>query len=780
MVVTERMKKDKKRKNTALRKVGRVIGTLCLIMLIAGLICILAFAYYIKNYMSPNLDIDLDDFKYNQSTYVYYIDENGKKQEMATLTEEGIREWVSITDMPKCVQDAAIAIEDERFWEHNGVDWKRTTHAVLNLFTGGDSTFGASTITQQLVKNLTGDDDVSMTRKIEEILRALNLQKNNTKEEVLEYYLNAAFFSERCYGIGAASQVYFGKPASELTPAEAAAIIGITKYPSKYNPYNNPEENKARQETVLYKMYEQEYLTKEEYEEAIAQELKFKERSATGSTGQIYSYFVDMVYYQVIDDLVEEYGYERELARSMVMSGGLEIITTMDKRAQDCVDEAFTNEENWAKVRTDEQLEGAITVIDNSTGAIAAVYGGRGEKTKSLLLNKATDSYRQPGSTIKPLSVYAPAIEYGVITEGDVYMDTPYEGKWPKNQSGGYTGPMTIKTAVGLSKNTVAVKVLADLGVERSYDFIKNKLGVDSIVESKTVGGKQFSDIALAPLALGGLTDGVTTLEMAAAYETFANEGIYTEPYCYTEVYDSKGNLILENKAIKSVAMSEQTAFIMNDLLQYVTNSGTGTAAKMANMPVASKTGTTDDDNDRWFAGYTPYYTAVVWVGYEIPQKIVVSGINPALRLWRAAMHPLHSGLSYRGFSKADGVTSATYCKYTGDVPTEQCTSDFAYYVKGTTPAEICQGHTATGVYDAGYEYDATGNPIIPEVLPEVPPETPPETLPDTGEGGETVTPPEGTDVPVVPETPPADTPPTDEGNTENTENTETIPVVEQ
>lgn len=717
-----------------LKRIGKVIGTIALICFIAGMICMIAFAYYIKHYMSPNLDIDLDDFKYNQSTYMYYIDENGVEREMATLTKEGVREWVDYSDLPKYVGNAAIAIEDERFWKHNGVDWKRTFAAVLNLFTGGDSTFGASTITQQLVKNLTGDDDISMTRKVEEILRALNLQKNNSKEEILEYYLNSAFFSEGCYGIGAASEVYFGKPASQLTVAEAASIIGITKYPSKYNPYNHPDENKQRQETILKKMNELGYLTKEECDEAIAQELVFIERSSTSkNTQQVYSYFVDMVYFQLIEDLMEEFGYTEEYAKTYIVSGGLRIITTMDKRAQDCVDEAFTNEENWAKVKTTEQLQGAITVLDNSTGAVAAVYGGHGVKTGSLTLNRAVDSFRQPGSTIKPLSVYAPALEFGVITEGSVYLDTPYEGTWPKNQSGGYTGPMTIKTAVGLSKNTVAVKVLADLGVERSYEFVKEKLHMDSIVESKTIKGKHFTDIALAPLALGGLTDGVTTLEMAAAYESFANEGIYTEPYCYTKVYDSKGNLILENKQIKSVAMTEQTAFVMNDLLQYVVNSGTGTPAKISGMAVAGKTGTTTDDNDRWFAGYTPYYTAVVWVGYDISREIKVSGTNPALRLWRAAMAPIHKGLSYRGFAKPGSITSASYCVYTGDVPTEFCKSDIVYYVSGTVPSEICIGHVQEGDYETVYEYDANGNPIIPEPdpLPEIPPETDPNvTLP--------------------------------------------------
>ena len=530
------------------------------------------------------------------------------------------------------VRNEGVSIEDARFWEHNGVDWKRTFAAVFNLMTGGSGgRFGASTIPQQVVKNVTGDDDYSMMRKIEEILRALNLRKNYSREEVLEFYLNTAYFGQNTNGVQAAAKVYFDKDVSELSLAECASIIGITQYPSRYNPFLHEDYNKERQETVLWKMYDLGWITEEEDTAAKNEELVFQKEKVQEEQGRVQSWFVDEVIKNVLNDLVEEKGYAKSYANNLIYKGGLRIYSTIDVNVQNTLDTVFEDMSSFPTLSGEEQPQASMTVLDPYTGAVLGIAGARGEKTAARLFNYATDAKRQPGSTIKPLAVYAPALEYGVATQGSVYDDAPVdvEKRYPRNYDSSYAayrGRMDVKQAVYRSVNTVAMAVLEDLGVERAFNFITENLGVTTLVRREVIGGQVKSDVNLAPLSLGGVTHGVTNLEMAAAYSAFVNKGIYNKPYTYTKVVAYDGTVLLEHEADPVYAMSEQTAYLINDLLQGVVRSGTGTPAQLSNMAVAGKTGTAEIGSDKtreigWFIAFVDdeEYSRLVCVTLELP-----------------------------------------------------------------------------------------------------------------------------------------------------------------
>ncbi len=675
---------------------------------IAQIICIAAAVFYVNNIVKPATETDLSQFTVRQTTVVANYNERGELVTQAKISSGGESRWISLSQMPNHLKQAAIAIEDERFYTHSGIDLKRTVKGILNLASGDSG--GGSTITQQLVKNLTGNDEYSLKRKLTEIFSALALEGNNSKDEILECYLNTIYLANGCSGVEAAAQRYFGKPAAELTLAESASLIAITQYPSYYNPIKNPENNKERRTLILWKMWQLEMLSEEQYRTAAAEELNFIEEAPSVSTDKVYSYFTDFVYVQVVNDLVEKKGYTRAAAEAYVTNGGLTVITTMDSKIQQIVDEVFSNEVNFPDVNAENPLQAGITVVDNYTGQILAIYGGRGEKTSSLTLNRATDIYRQPGSVLKPLSVYAPALEYGIITEASVYDDTPFdiENKWPQNfdsEQKGYSGLMSVTTAVASSANTVAVKVLSDLGLTRSFDFLTKNFSFQGVIDSYSSGNSKLTDIAYSPLALGGLTKGTNTLELASAYASFAAAGVYSKPYAYHKVLDSSGNVILENTPVQNQAMSAENAYIMTDMLTHVISEGTGKAAKISGMAVAGKTGTTTDDKDRWFVGYTPYYSCAVWVGYDTPAEITSSGTNPALKLWRAVMSKAHDGLTSKTFARPENVITCRYCADCGKLPTALCESDIrggrvkvGVFVKGTEPKSECGIHTLVAI----------------------------------------------------------------------------------
>lgn len=668
---------------------------------LVGLFSGAAFAWYAFVYLDPTMDLGNIDNSLDYTTVVYATDSAGKTQEIEHLYKDENRIWVSLGDIPTHLQQAFIAIEDQRFYKHNGVDWIRTGGAVIGMVTGSDS-YGGSTITQQLIKNLTGDDDVKISRKIQEIRRALYLEKEYNKNQILEAYLNTIYLSQGCNGVQTAAKVYFNKNVQDLTLAESACIAAITKYPTKYDPYGDEESraaNKERQETILNKMAELEMITKEQAQEAKEVELVF-ENGSKKETDSKQSYFVEELVDQVIEDLVEEKGYSYSYASSMVYSGGLSIYSTVEPNVQAILDDAYAKTSTFTSYElysNGETPQSAMVILNNSTGAVAAMVGGRGEKTIGRGLNRATSAYRQPGSCMKPIGTYAPAFEYKVrvdgttISPGTMVLDSYVRDAWPVNYDVVTNKLMSIQTAISKSTNTVAVKVNMALGADRAYKFLEENLGVTSLVPGSD------KDANSSATALGGMTKGISVLEITAAYAAFPNNGTYTEPYYYTKVVDSNGKVLLEKTPKTNVAMSESTAAMINMLLRNAATSGTGSPANFGTTAIAGKTGTTSDSKDRWFVGYTSYYTAAVWYGFDQPVRIQYGGTNPAVKAWRTVMSQVHEGLSYKSFNEPTNLTSISYCSESGQLPTELCkkanTVVSGMFLPGVTPTETCTVH---------------------------------------------------------------------------------------
>ena len=666
-----------------LKGFGKVFGTMVLVLFLTTLIFACLFALYVKNNLSAQVD-SIDGFTLDQTSVIYYEDpKTGQDVVLRKLYGGANRTWVKYEDIPKNLIHACIAIEDKRFEDHQGVDWVTTLKACVKMFLGRGEA-GGSTITQQLVKNITGRDEVTVRRKLVEIFSALELEKKYTKKQIMELYLNVIALGENCEGVESASQVYFGKSVSELDLAECAVLIGITNNPSIYDPYINADKNKERQVIILDQMLEQKYITQEQHDTAVAEELVLHNASGEASGDEdYYSYFEDQVINDVVRDLSEKTGYDQTIVRKMLMTGGYKIYSTLNPDVQAAVEEVYQNLDNIPNTASSQQLQSGIVIIDNKTGDVVAVAGGVGEKQGSLILNRATQSYLSPGSTIKPVSVYAPALELGLITPATVMDDTPYSftdaRHWPKNSDSIYRGLMNINEAVGLSINTIPVKLVAQMTPEYSFEFAKEKMGLSTLVSSYVnAAGDTFSDVDLAPLAMGGLTRGVTVKAMAQAYATFANEGVYREARTYTKVVDSDGKVVLDNTQQSHVAMKDMTAWYITYMLENTVESGTGTAAQIANMTVAGKTGTTTSDFDRWFAGYTPYYTGVVWCGYDDPEEVVLtdSSTNPAIVLWQKVMEQVHDGLPNKEFNKPTNVVECTVCRDSGLLMTDACRED--------------------------------------------------------------------------------------------------------
>ncbi len=637
-------------------KAGRVlgiIGTILLIGVVTGLIFVCIFAFYVKTCITPSLDLDLNDFTLNQSSIIYYQDSNGDYQKLTTVKSSENRIWVDGDQIPQHMKDALVAIEDKRFYTHKGVDWFRTAHAALNMFTGG-STFGGSTITQQLIKNLTQQDDITVQRKLLEIFQALDLEKNYDKDEILEYYLNAVYFGEGCYGVQTAAQTYFGKDAKDLSVAESAAIVGITNLPTYYDPFYSVENNKERQENVLREMYKQGYLNKSEYEAAKSEELEFVRGENSPDTFNVYSYYEEVVLSDVIGDLAEAKGISRNAASQLVHNAGYEIYACIDKDIQAKVDAIYTDPEQLPKSYsgTKSQLQSAIVIIDQTTGEIKALSGGTGEKTISYGLNRATGTTRPPGSSIKPIAVYGPAVEYGLISPSTLVLDADethvqlaHTSWYPKNSPNTYDGIITITTALQKSKNTVAAQIMDKLTPSASLEFLRSRLGVTSLIDS---------DADYAAMALGEPHYGITVREMAQAYTALANDGVFTYSRTYTMVKDRSGKIILDNQPQTIRAFSQETARTMTYMLNNAATYGTGSESRLSNMPVAGKTGTTTSNRDRWFCGYTPYYTCAVWTGYDTPETMSFSG-NPATQIWQKVMSAIHADLPRKEFNISYG-----------------------------------------------------------------------------------------------------------------------------
>ena len=689
-----------RRRRKKRRRIGwtifKVLGTLMLVGLCTGaLLCCFA-AVYISTVLVPEAELSIDDFQLGENSVMYYVDkETGAPVEMVTLLNTISSVWVDYEDMPKDLIDAAVAIEDKRFWEHPGVDWRRTLNAVKDMFMGNDIS-GGSTITQQLIKNLTDYDETTVKRKLIEIVRALRLTQNSSKEDVLTYYLNIIPLGSGCEGVGSAAYKYFGKDVSQLTLAECASLISITNNPSKYSPYSTArvatestgelwtarQWNKWRQENVLNEMLKQEMISQEEYDQAVAQELVFVRGENDNEEATIYSWYEETVIADVKEDLKNELGWSEARISQALANGGLRIYSCMDPEIQAIAEKIYTNRDNLNYTSADGQLmQSSITIIDNATGDVAAIVGQFGQKTGNLWTNYANTAKRQPGSSIKPLTVYSPAVEMGLISPITVVDDYPYNDSkpegWPSNSgTSKYKGLTSVRTALKNSVNTIAVRILADMVTpQESFRFMEERYHID-LVDAMEVGNQIKSDIDVAPLSMGGLTSGVSTRDMAEAYATFPNNGVYTYSRTYTKVtqlVDGQEVLLLEKAPKQETVLKESTAYYMNSMLSDVITSGTA-AGHGIGITAAGKTGTTSENYDRWFVGYTPYYTAAVWTGYPVNAKM--KGDNRSLELWEKVMEEIHAGLDNKSFATPDGLKTVSYCQDSGLLATDYCTLD--------------------------------------------------------------------------------------------------------
>lgn len=677
--------------------------------------------YLTKVTANDGEELNLTNLQLSLTSIIYYQNpETGEYEEYQRIDGSENRIWVDLEDIPQHVIDAYIAVEDKDFYEHNGVDIVGTVAAMINEYTPIKlfaTKRGASTITQQLVKNLTTDDAGSgiagAFRKLREIYRAFALEKQYSKDEILEAYLNTLRLSHNWAGVQAGANNYFGKDVSELTIAEAASIAGITKNPSVYNPYSYPENNLDRRDDILYFMHQQGKISTEDYEAALAEELVLNQEIRSKSF--VNSYFTDMVIDQVTEDLMERYNITRGEASNMLQNNGLKIYSTVNPTVQSAMEEVMLNQpnsngkqlfpvkENTYTLNGEKitQTPQAAMVSVDYTGAIVGVVGGLGEKTEDRVLNRAVDSLRQTGSTMKPIGAYAPALEYDYIHFStalfDDYVkeieDDKNKGEmrqWPQNYSRTFTlSQIPVVTAIAKSLNTIAVRTLMMLGPDASYDFLTNSVGITSLTER---------DIDLGPLALGSMTQGISPLEMAAAYAIFGNGGKYIQPYCYTTVEDSSGEVILETKVTSVQALSEETAYIMNRALKTVLEYGTGAGLAPKRLDAVGKTGTTSDNKDHWFIGVTPYYSTAVWWGYDHPAELSVNyTTHPPTTAWRNVMNIAQANLPSKSFPVSKDVQVLNYCTLTGNIATAACPDQKpGYYKKSTIDSNFvvtCQSH---------------------------------------------------------------------------------------
>ena len=739
---------------------GRVIGTILLVFVLTAAIFAGIFSAYINSSMRGRVEVYLDEFETKVSTELYYQEPSSGEWTMyhTLFLDSENRIWADLEQIPKDLQNAVVAIEDKRFYTHKGVDWHGTARAIFSTIFGG-SVQGGSTITQQLVKNVTGDNQNTVKRKVMEIYRAQEMEKRYEKDEILEAYLNEVYFGYSCYGVVTASLKYFNKDVSELTLAECASLIAITNNPSLYDPLQTDwglENNRTRQLLVLGAMLEQGKIDQAAYDAAKEENVVFsngytilggrvdvdtdkkddtdtdggdeqpEEETPTATSSQ--SYFTDAVIEDVAAALVEKYGLTDstnpvtgkvttafDQGVNMVYGKGYKIYTTQNPDYQKIAEEVCSDTANLPYTTTytngygekeTEQLQVGMTIVDPYTGYVVAMVGGAGVKEGARVWNWAT-SARQCGSAIKPISVYAPALDDGTINGASSIDDYPVMvlngSVYPKNANGRYKGLTPLHTAIARSTNTCAVRVVQEYGTSRSYDFMTNKLGFTTLTsqDAQQVGN----------MGLGGLDRGVTTEEMAAAFAAFANEGIYTAPRTFIRVEDADGNVILENEAKASVAMKDTTAALMNSLLQEVINGGTGYEGRISGMHVAGKTGTTNNDQDRYFVGYTPYYSCAVWVGYVHNQRIVASG-NPAASMWQKVMSRIHADLPDKDFFSCSGLTYVKVCADSGLLATDSCAEDCrgsrvysALVAADNAPSAYCNMHTSP-IYTVNFVND--------------------------------------------------------------------------
>ncbi len=668
--------------------------------------------------------IDLDNYIANQSqtTIIYGYDADGNEIEIARLHGQENREWVDLEEVCQDLQDAVVALEDKRFPTHKGVDWIRTIGVVVKY----SFSQGGSTLTQQLIKNLTGENAGTFVRKYKEIKNALALEQHFDKDEILEAYLNTIYLDMGCYGIKTGAEYYFNKDVSDLTLMESAILASITKAPRGFNPIVNYENNRARATECLNYMLEQGYITKEEFDAALAEEVIFygddREREEeyvdeedVMITTEYNSYYVDLVIETLIDDLREQYGYTESEAFRKVYYGGLKVYAALDMDIQDEIEYVYENRITFPKEADTEEnpaIQSSMVILDYE-GRIVATAGRLGQKTGDRTLNIGTTSPRQPGSTIKPLSAYAPAIElnyytwssyipnYGIAVKGE---DKP----WPTNY-GGVAGSIddlkNLPQAIAPSLNTIPARIIDALTPTTSYRFLRDRFKISTLVEG---------DADYAPLAIGAMNYGLTCLDMAAAYVTFGNGGLYYKPWCYYKVTNAAGDeVILEPNREGEQVISSGTADVMLQLLKCVVTypNGTGGAYAVSGQENWAKSGTTSDNKDKWFCGGTGYYVGCAWTGFEKVQKAINTsyyGQNPAGKVYKEVMTRIHDGLEYKGFEMGDEVVRRSYCTGTGLLASANCPSSTGWYKVSFLPGVCkgCSGRPSTGedIGDPGYD----------------------------------------------------------------------------
>ncbi len=695
-----------------LRFFGRGIVTVLSVIIISGCIIGCVLATVILGMVDDAEVVDLDQLVLSYTTIIYTKDsQTGVFVEDTKLYgESGKLIWADYEDMPKYLIDATVAAEDKRFWQHQGVDFARTIQATLGFLTGDDMG-GGSTITQQLIKNVTGEKDVRIDRKVKEIFNALALEKTYSKEQILEAYLNVIALGYNTCGVQAAANMYYNKDVSELTLNECAGLIAITNNPSIYEPFGHPNNNKERRAYIYGEMLEIGYINREEYDTLIEEEIVTSRGQVTGKESSQYtSWFVDYLIDDVIDGLMDEYGWDKDTAEYNLYNGGYRIYATVDNRIQNIMEEYYEHPENFPKVRNEQQPDSAM-VIMNFNGEIVGVVGNKGEKQGSRLFNIAAHGKRHIGSTIKPISSYALAIENDLITFSTVITDEPiykagetvgndtFEADWPVNYYAGYMGDVTVDYAVQRSVNTIPVKLVTLLTPRTVFDFLTQKLHISTLVDT----GKN-NDVAVAPMALGSFTHGVTPIELAGAYQMIGNGGLYIEPHSYTEVLDSEGAVILKANTAPERVISAETATILNKLCQRVVYgpNGTGTTANIPGFTVAGKTGSASKNTDLWFVGMTPQYLGVVWLGYAEGMKEIYYNTYPTPIIWKGVMKDVMAGEDPNvKFPESTNVISATYCTRSGDLAGSACSeTSTGWYKKTNIPGNCTECYGGGSIFD--------------------------------------------------------------------------------
>lgn len=751
-------KKKKKNKNSV-STAGAILISVLAVIMFTGIIVFGYVGINLLTFVNGDAAMTLASIKssLNQTTFLYATDSKGQTVELTRLHGTENRVWVDLEDISDTMQKAFVALEDKRFYEHNGVDWKRTVGVFLK-----NNDQGGSTITQQLIKNITGKNEVTYVRKYHEILTALNIEKAyaaegyNSKDVILEAYLNTVYLGKGCYGVKTAAETYFGKDVSELNVAECATIAAITKNPYSSDPIGNPEKNRKRMEYCLECMLAEDYITQEEYEEALNCEViltnseKYvsdgkteKEEQKTETNTVVQSFYVDFVISEVIDDLMETQNCSYSEASGMIYGGGLQIYTAVDLDVQEILEDVYVNKKSFADKKN---AQSSMTIMDYE-GRVVGIIGQAGKKEGNRVLNRAVDSPRPAGSTIKPLSSYGPAIERDEITFSTAILDkscTTINGRqWPKNYSGnfGSGSRVTVQNALARSLNTVPARIIKDMiGVSASYKYLTEKMGFTTLTKD---------DEDLARLSIGSLSYGMTTLEMTAAYCAYGNGGKYYDPYSYYKVTDSNGDILLDNTSNSGEQIfSAETSEIMRELMKTVITSpvGTGKGYGVKGFETFAKTGTTDDYKDRWFAGGTPYYFASVWYGYDQPKAINASG-NPAGDIFKTVMDRVHKNLAEKKFEFNSDIVKKYYCPSCGKLASASSGSGMVGWYKSDNIPGYCSGHASEPAND---DADVPDTPDAPDVEQISPPSQGTITI----GGGTSTTKPPVSQAPQVPTTP--------------------------